>query len=427
MSSESFYRTCDGHGQVPTSRSTKSVFAAFEVTVETNLVAVPDEIRNVIIKSLTEHTVEAVAQTYCGSSRLLERNFELSSILGEVSDFRELGSCLSTHRKSRSCSIYEGAISLAYTPLNQNLSRAELIDGALAAIKTSMNSTFLEAVNSSMDDLDDIVITEVSYAGSDSSSPTSPTIIAASEDGSFEDQSSSLNSLGIGMITLVGVLAAAIVVLLLACNISRNRSRGYKRRTHVFRGETKRSHNTDEVRSETGSVIQAQRYEHTIGKDGIPRSSKCLPTSDVEHSTTTCLLDFEASETEKNTRAYDRVVDIDSIEAGIPQDCPTNDRGMTNTMEPRSGLVPTFAPKPSSRRLHLCDSLETGTAKAKPPRRSLWACSKSEPPASLPKVEVVEHPHVDEEDESAQILMQKLDEIIANNVPTPTSVAFLRL
>ncbi|KAI2504432.1 hypothetical protein MHU86_10021 [Fragilaria crotonensis] len=261
MSSSLFYHTCDDQGLTSTRR--ESAVVTFQFTAETNLIATPDEIQSIVIKALTKHIVEVVTQNYCGRRRLAAKNLELSSVSGKVSDFRELGSCVITNRKSRSCSTYEGAVTIIYAPIDQNSSPNEVIGSALLAIKTSMNTTsFLESINASLDDSTNFAVTKVAYVGSDAPSQPTPTVIAASENGSYVDDSSSLNPLGVSMVTFVGVLAAAIFVL--ACIIFRNRPRRRKLVTTVVDGEAKRSHNTDEFWSETDSVVQDQFSERDI-------------------------------------------------------------------------------------------------------------------------------------------------------------------
>jgi hypothetical protein len=401
MSSTLFYHSCDDQGL--TSTRTESAVATFQLTAETNIDATPDAIQSVVIKALTRRIVETVTQNYCGGRRLAAHNLELSSVSGKVSDFREVGSCVITNRKSRSCSTYEGAVTIVYAPLDQNPSTDEVIGSALLAIKTSMNTTsFLESLNASMDDSADFVVTKVAYAGSHAFSQQTPTVFAASDSGSYVDKSSSLNPLGISMVAFVGVLAAAI--FLLTCVIFRNRSLGRKLGTAVVDGETNRSHNSDELWSETDSVIQDQCSEGDIDLDGIGKLqiSQAVtsdPTSDGGHFLR-----------EKNSLVYDRVLDSDVVEGDIPHELFES----TNKTERKAKRDAFTYEKQNSRRLHFLNSLS----------RPMWAVPKRKP---TPCAEIVDHPNADEEDGRAQTLMHKMDEIIANKVPTQAKVEFLRL
>lgn len=432
MSTETFSRTCDGSGAAST--STESVVAAFEANVEVNVVSAPEEIQELIINGLAEEVVNTVARGGCSSRRLAARTLELTSIRGDLPSFRELGSCLSVNDASQSCTTYAGAITLHYIRREPNSYEREVITNALMAIKAGMNSTtFSDTINNSLNGTNNVVVTQVTYAGPSMSllvTPLTPDVIASSsEEGSFTADSSALNPLGIGMVTLVGILAAFVVCF--ACCISRNT----RIRSHhsLKSSETKKSCNTDEERSETGSVFMAISYDRGMNGDDVTEGSINRATflnwvlgcnlgmrsfekdemsqeSIGDETTRSLNKNDEVAETQSVLNIPDEGIESDELELDRLE-FPDSDHNATNSSTiPKSRIQVGSFERKIQEAISVCHTY----FRFKKKNRTILSA------------EIIDHHEsADEEDERAEMLMRKVEELIASKAVVLPSVKFV--
>ena len=381
MSSETMYRTCYGDGAAPS--ITETAVATFEANVQTNTVVTPKETKQAIIQALAEEVVDVLAENNCSRRRLGSRNLELATVF--VTSFRDLGSCLSTNEESQSCSTYRGAVTLTYTP---NSSKNQVINSALITIKASMDSKrTVDNVNESFEDTD-FVVTQVTYAGPDISafvpSPDSEVVIVGSQKQSFAADDS-LNPLGIGMVTFVGVLTAVIAVVLY-CICRDRRNRRENRNPVVIGGETKRSFNTDEEGSDSSIPFD---------------NDKANRTSDRLTSSKTKLFDVDSDGID-GFQGSDKLLSSELKLDGSDATKETRDTFSSSD----TSLSPT---------MKLLDTKEKSTKKTKSRRRF----KKTKKPISAHLVADLEH---EEEDEEAQLHMKTVEEIIAASYRNPPFV-----
>jgi Na+-transporting methylmalonyl-CoA/oxaloacetate decarboxylase gamma subunit len=429
MPTEAFSQTCGSRGAA--SASTESAVAAFEANVEVNIVSAPEEIKELIINALVEEVVNAVARGGCSSRRLAGRKLELTSVLGDLPSFQELGSCLSVNEASQSCTTYGGAISLYFIEREPNSSEAEVITNALMAIKAGMNSTtFSDKINNSLNATNNVLVTQVTYAGPSTSllvPSVSPGVNASSEMGTFMDNSSTLNPLGIGMVILVGLLAAVVVCI--ACCVCRNTPT--RSQTQLKSTETKDFNNNDEERAETESVFKARHMNvDDVTEGGINRATTTFPNWVLGRVLGMNIIEKDGmsvesigDETTRSLNTNDEVSETESV-LNIPDEGTESDGIEVDQLEFSDSCRKTRTTAQKSR-IHV-GTLERKIEKAISVFHTYFRFKRKS--RTILSAEIIDHHEsADEEDERAEMLMRRVEELIASKAVVLPTVEFVRV
>ena len=207
----------------------KTVVVEFNYTVETDVISTPSTVESKLSRVLQGAFVNSLANAHCAAARRRLRRLEVAAISATTSP-QHLGSCKGTVAASKSCSVYEGVVSVQYTGDGGNSNAADVVKNMRETLKSNFESdVYLGIANEAIVGTG-VTVTKLAYRESEAINPASPAVAGAQSSATSSPQQGGLTPVEKGLIAL-GVLLL-ILLLLIICVCCRLRRRRRSRTGH---------------------------------------------------------------------------------------------------------------------------------------------------------------------------------------------------